>query len=152
MSKTEILLRSEIPDGAIWCIGQHTDAERRKLEAAARRGEMVKVRAWWRDGLCVKTVYIPVQRRHDDPLIKAARGARLMLYAWRGVRARNGLPKHPELDATITELEAALALRETEDDLARARTEAPTFHNRARQCVLEDHARNLRKRLGPSSP
>ena len=42
-------------------------------------------------------------------LHQAAKSARLMLYAWKGVRQTEGLPPHDELLRTITELEEALA-------------------------------------------
>jgi hypothetical protein len=61
MSKTPVVLYSEIPDGAIWCIGQHTDAERRRMERAAKRGELLKVRASWCGIGPLKTVFIPVR-------------------------------------------------------------------------------------------
>ena len=44
-------------------------------------------------------------------MARALRSARLMLYVWRGVRRRDHLPEHPELDATIQEIEQALDIR-----------------------------------------
>lgn len=38
----------------------------------------------------------------------AARSARLMLYAWKYVRERDGLPEHEELNDAISGLERAL--------------------------------------------
>ena len=48
--------------------------------------------------------------QHESEILKAVKGARLMLYAWRGVRQRDGLGCHPELDRTIAELEYAISL------------------------------------------
>lgn len=46
----------------------------------------------------------------EERLAKAARGARLMLYAWKGARKNMGLADdHTELNNIIAELEAALA-------------------------------------------
>jgi hypothetical protein len=45
-----------------------------------------------------------------EQALKAMRGARLMLYAWKGARQDRGLPdNHTELNNTIAELEAAIA-------------------------------------------
>lgn len=53
-----------VPAGSVWCIGQHTKAERAALERDARKGAMVKVRAFWANGLGpLKMVFIPV--RHE---------------------------------------------------------------------------------------
>jgi hypothetical protein len=41
-------------------------------------------------------------------IVEALRGARLMLYAWKGARAKYG--DHPELERTIAEVEAAIEL------------------------------------------
>lgn len=42
-------------------------------------------------------------------LLKALRGARLMLYAWSAVRTKEGKKIHKELQDTITEIETAIA-------------------------------------------
>lgn len=61
---TPIVEAFEIPAGSVWCIGQHTKAQRAALERAARAGSMVKVRALWANGLGpLKMVFIPV--RHE---------------------------------------------------------------------------------------
>lgn len=49
-------------------------------------------------------------------LLRAAKGARLMLYAWKGARRSAGLPdNHKELNETIAELEQAIAQSERHD-------------------------------------
>lgn len=57
--KTEIVDWRTIPRGAVWCIGQHTKAERAALEKRVRKGEMFKVRASWQGISQPKTVYVP---------------------------------------------------------------------------------------------
>jgi hypothetical protein len=44
-----------------------------------------------------------------EQAIKAMRDARLMLYAWKGVRQKQKWGDHPVLDRTIRELEEAIA-------------------------------------------
>lgn len=49
-----------IPQGAIWCIGQHSKADIRALEKRVRAGALMKVRARWMGISPLKTVYVPV--------------------------------------------------------------------------------------------
>ena len=49
-------------------------------------------------------------------LQQAAKSARLMLYAWKGVRQTEGLPPHNELLYTIDKLEEALASSYQDDE------------------------------------
>jgi hypothetical protein len=59
--KTPIVDYRTIPEGSIWCIGQHTGEQRRQLERAAVRGALIKVRAYWGNGMGpLKTVFVPV--------------------------------------------------------------------------------------------
>ena len=49
-------------------------------------------------------------RAMNAELLVALRSARLMLYAWKGARARAGMPDdHDELDDTILQVERAIA-------------------------------------------
>jgi len=59
MARTPIVDWWNIPEGAIWCIGQHTDAERRVLEKRARRDDLVKVRASFCGISPLKMVFVP---------------------------------------------------------------------------------------------
>lgn len=58
--RTPIVDWFTVPPYAVWCIGQHTNAERAALEKAARAGSMNKVRAYW-NGIAgpLKMVFIP---------------------------------------------------------------------------------------------
>ena len=44
--------------------------------------------------------------------VSLLKSCRLMLYAWRGVQERMNWGEHPELDRTISEIEAFVAYQE----------------------------------------
>ena len=61
VNQKEVYHFNQIPDGSIWFgIRQGVEGEKRNLEKRVRRGELVKVKAYWICGARVRTVYVKV--------------------------------------------------------------------------------------------